>query len=357
MPTDEKAEGTAASASDPETAYMEGLNARLRGEAKDDDEAPPADEDKKDEPVEEAAEDDDADADAAEDESEDKEPEAAEEDADEDEDEVDKDALRKLQKEKRSFERVKTEVLALERDVKEREQRVGKAEAGWKAFLSEFDVRPVETLLESGRLDQAAIDYLARQLFLHTTDAKKDPRSKVEAERLQRERARDREARMANERVSRLEREREEERAAAQGERDLKNYVSNIDTSIETYRAKTPLLTKALAKDPAETKREVYAVAYELAQANNGQFVEPGKALLTWEKRERARLERLGFTAQAAAPPSGTQDKKAKSKTAAKSQGQGDTKKTDATADSDDEPVLEGEAYMAELRRRLKRSG
>lgn len=356
MPTEPKAEGTAAPAPDSETAYMDGLTARLRGEVKDDDaEATPPAKDAapaKDEPADDADEDDDAD------EKPDAEPEAEEEtgeaEDDEDDDQVNKDGLRRLQKEKRSFERVKTEVLALERTVKEREQRLDKAEAEVKSFFAAFNSRPVETMLERNMLDQESIDYLARQLFLHTTEAKKDPRSKHEAERLQRDREQRMEARRANERVEKLEREREAEKFAASEERKLNTYVSSIDASFETYKEKTPLLTKAMAKDPASTKREVLAVAYELGTANNGEFVEPGKVLLAWERQQRARLERLGLSAPATAP-SGNSDNKAKSKTAAKSQGQGAKKKEDEVVD--DDPVLEGEAYLAELAKRLKRSG
>lgn len=359
MPTEPKAEGTAAS-TDSETAYMDGLTARLRGEVIEDEaeEAPPAAKDKapKDEPADDA---DEPEGDDEADEKPDAEPDADEEaaedeDGDEDDDQVNKDGLRRLQKEKRSFEKVKTEVLALERTVKEREQQVEQAKAEIKAFLTAFNGRPVETMLERNMLDQESIDYLARQLFLHTTEAKKDPRSKHEAERLQRDREQRMEARRAHERVEKLERELEAKKFTEQEERKLNTYVSRLDTSFDTYKAKTPLLTKAMAKDPASTKRELYAVAYELATANDGQFAEPGKVLLAWEKQQRARLERLGLSAPAA-EPSGNTDNKAKSKTAAKSQGQGAKKKEDEVVD--DDPVLEGEAYHAELARRLKRSG
>lgn len=358
MPTEPKAEGTAAPAPDSETAYMDGLTARLRGEVSDDEvETPPA-KDKappKDEPDDDA---DEPEADDDADEKPDAEPEDGEEDkdedADDDDDQVNKDGLRRLQKEKRSFEKVKTEVLQLERTVKEREQQVEQARSEIKAFFTAFNARPVETMLERNMLDQESIDYLARQLFLHTTEAKKDPRSKHEAERLQRDREQRMEARRANERVEKLERELEAKKFTEQEERKLNTYVSSLDTSFETYKAKTPLLTKAMAKDPASTKRELYAVAYELATANNGQFAEPGKVLLAWEKQQRARLERLGLSAPAA-EPSGNSDNRAKSKTAAKSQGQSAKKKEDEVVD--DDPVLEGEAYLAELAKRLKRSG
>ncbi len=357
MPTETPAEGTAAPAPAPapddNTAYMAGLNARLRGEVTDETE-PPKDNDEK--PA--AKPGDDEDGAAADDEDK---PDKAAADEDEDDDQaedekVDKDALRKLSKERRTFNTFKTEVLALERSVKERAQALEAREQQVIDFASTVQVNPVGTFLSKGLLGQVEIDHWAKQFYLYSTDGQKDPRAKGEAERLQREHARDIENRRALERVDKLERERAQEKAQAENDKQLNSYVARIESSIAPLKAKTPLLAKAMETDPAVTKRELYAVAYELASANNGQYADPTKVVLTWEKQQRARLVRLGLSPPAAAPATSTSTNKAKSPTAAKNQGQGPTKK-DGAAEPEKDPDIAAsdEEFRAELARRLKR--
>jgi len=340
-----------------EATYLKGLDALLKGDSPEPEPEPEPEPaaDPNAEPAAAAVE-EPADAKGEED-AEDGEPgDEKDEDEDEGEPKVDKEALRKLQKEKRGIEQHKTEVLELERTVKEREVRVEKGERELKDFFGELNASPVETLLRHSLIPEADLQYWARQFHLLSPEALKDPRSKPEAERLRRERDRDQAARRNEAAVKKLERERDEDKVAQAEERQLNDYVTRLDASVSAYKAKTPLLVKAMAKDPAATKAELYTVAYELAKAGNGQFAEPGKVLLAWEKQQRARLERFGISLPVATAAPATQTNKAKSKTAAKSQGQ--SKKGGAAgAAAEDEAVLEGEAYLAELARRLKSSG
>lgn len=345
MATENPADSTPASdAASDEASYKAGLAALLSGDAPPTDEPPPADK-AEDAPVEEDA----AEEPEAEDEPEaDEDDDSDEESEDEDDPKVDKDALRKLQKEKRSFEAHKTKVLELERQVATREKQAETREREITDFIGRLRTDPFTTLIEAKLLSEEDISFAARQLYLMSPEAAKDPRSKAEAERLRRERERDMKAERAEREVERLRREREEERAQQAEERKLQDYTSRIDSTTQVFKAKTPLLTKALEKDATATKRELYQIAYELATANGGQLAEPGKVVLAWEKQQRERIARLGLEAPAAV------QSKAKTPTAAKSQGQPPKKKEPAP--EAEEPALSEEEYRAELRRRLKQS-
>lgn len=356
MATDTPADSGTAAPEEDHAAYLAGLNKLLSGEE-------PAEEKPKDEtlPAEDADKQADegeekADAEEAEEAEAAEEEETAEDDKDEEESEVDEEALRKLQKEKRSFERHKAEVLAHERQVKEREQRVTTTEREIAEFIQRLRVDPFTALVQAKILDEADISYAARQLFLMTPEALKDPRAKAEAEARRRERERDFAAMQANARVERLEREREQEKAKQAEERQLNDYVARIKATTTVFKAKTPLLEKAMTADSAATERELYQLAYELSQAQGGHFVEPGKVVLAWEKQQRERLARLGFAQEKATPAA---QSKAKTPTAAKQQGQSQKGKEGAPAaaePADPDIAKSDDEYMAELRRRLGKS-
>lgn len=346
MADEKPPEGTATPASDPaaeDAAYKEGLSKLLAGEATEDPpaaaEAPPK--------ADAEAEDDDQ----AEETPEAKDDEDAEDDVDDADPKVATEALRKLQKEKRTFEAHKSKVLELEQNVKERESKVARVEASWNAFGAELDRNPVETLLKHNMIPEADYKFWAQQFHLLSPEGLKDPRSRPEAERLRRERERERASDTALRRVEKLEQERAAEKAAAAQDREVQHYVTQLDASLPTYKAKTPLLAKAMEKDAAATKRELVSVAVELATANGDRLVAPGQVLLAWERQQRERMARLGLSVPepAAAVPS-----KAKTPTAAKSQGQ-PPKKKDAP-DAEEPAEVSDEEYRAELRRRLKQS-
>lgn len=360
MPTETPAaEGTPTSAAPPafdEKAFKAGLDARLRGEAPAD-EAPPADTDEQ--PAKEdaaaAAVDEDTPADDAPEDG-DGEGEGGEgEGGEDDDDPVDKEALRKLQKERRSFDKVKAETFALQRTVTQRAQVIERAEGELKQFVGELNTKPVQTLLKHGLIPDEDLAYWARQFHLLSPEGLKDPRSRPEAERLQRERERDRDAARSAARVAKLEEERAAEKAQLELDRNTNAYVARIEQSVPALKAKTPLLQKAMAADAGETKREIYSIAYELAQANGGQFVDPAKVLVAWEKRQSALLKRLGL---ATAPAPAAAPSKEKTPTAAKNQGQSQKKEGAPAAKEpakDPDIASSEEEFQAGLRARLAR--
>jgi hypothetical protein len=353
MPTEIPAEGTPTPAKGVEdaAAYHAGLNALLRGEVETPEDPPPGDPKKDGDPAPGAT---DEEPDAGDDDPE--EPDAPTEEegeGDEDEEPVDKDELRKRAKERRTFETYKAGVLEKERTVEAREQKVAKGEKELMSFFDELNSSGIEALLNHQLIPQDRMAAYSRQLFLLSPEGLKDPRSRPEAERLRAEMARDAQTRQANARVEKLEKEREAEKAQAQADREATNYVAQIDASLVPYKAKTPLLAKAMETDARETKRELLSIASELAAANGDRFVEPGKVLLAWEKRQRGLIARLGLSP--GEQPPATQNK-AKTKTAAKKQGQG---KNGTSAPAAEEPAEEkvpeagSPEYYAELRRRL----
>lgn len=105
-----------------------------------------------------------------------------------------------------------------------------------------------------------------------------------------------------------------------------------------------------MTNDAVETERELYAISLkETERANNGEFAKPEAVIAIWEKNERARLKRLGYSVT-------EPDTKNKEKTpnAAKKQGQSTANKTDSKAKEQAE--VSEEEYHAELRRRLNLS-
>lgn len=346
MADEKPPEGTPAPDAAPafdKAAYDAGLAALLKRDATE----PPAAEETPPKPEGEAKPEDKAE-DAAEDETdddvapEDKDPKVAEE------------SLRKLQKEKRTFEAYKATVLEKERAVVAREERVAGGERELVGFLKQLQVDPVGALVGNKLLTDDQLDYAARQLMLLSPSGLKDPRSRAEAERLRTEMKRDVEAREARAEIENIRKEREAEKAQAKADRELNTYVTQLDASLPTYKAKTPLLAKAMEKDASATKRELYSVATELATANGGRLVEPGKVLLAWEKQVREQLARLGFSLPEAAPAG---QSKAKTPTAAKKQGHEQNGKGAPPAQEqagDPEIAKSDDEYRAELRRRLK---
>jgi len=346
MTTDEKPEDTptAPSPADEQAAYEAGLRALLEGGGQEEateekpadaepeatDEAAPEDDEEEDDELEEG---DDAEGD------DEKAPKVAE------------GALRKLQKEKRTFERHKSAVLEHERTVNDREAKFAERTGQFDSFVSRLAVDPIETLIAHNYLNQADLDYFAKMAFLRSSDGLKDPRSKGEAERMRRERARDIENKRAMGEVEKIKAERAAEKTAQEEERTLNEYTSRIKATVSVFKAKTPLLTTSMANDPVATERELWQVAYELGKAS-GQFAEPGKVILAWERQERARLERRGY----AKPSMNAVQEQAKTKTAVKSQGQKAATKSATAAAEPAEEILEGDAYHAELRKRLKQS-
>lgn len=257
-------------------------------------------------------------------------------------------ALRKLQKDEASLQQFKTQVLAKEKAVGEREQRAATAERELGDFLTEIRRNPVETLLKSGLISEDEIGHWAKQFHFLSPEALKDPRSRAEAERLRRDRERERESKRVAAEVETMRRERDEERAKAQQEAATTAYVGKLGSVAQAYKAKHPVLAQALEKDPEGTDEELRAVAHRLSVAKQA-LEDPGLVVLAWVKQRKKLLAAHGLV-EAAAP---TTTNKAKSQTPAEQKGATDAaSKTAAAAPPSD--VDENKPGTPAYQRKLK---
>lgn len=258
-------------------------------------------------------------------------------------------ALRKLQKDEASLQQFKTQVLAKEKAVGEREQRATTAERELGDFLAEIRRNPVETLLKSGLISEEEVGYWAKQFTFLSPEALKDPRSRPEAERLRRERERERESKRVASEVEKMRRERDDERAKAEQDAVTTAYVGKLGAVAKAYKAKHPVLAQALEKDPDGTDEELRAVAHRLSVAKQA-LEDPGLVVLAWVKQRKKLLAAHGIV-EAAAPTTN----KAKSQKPAEQKGATDaaSKTAAAAPPTDDENKPGTPAYQRKLRAML----
>lgn len=271
----------------------------------------------------EATEDEDEDVEEADDEEEAVEDEDEGEAAEEDEEPKDAkgkytQALRKLQKKEEAFEKHRTSVLAKEREVGALEKKLATQRADLGRFIEAMKTDPVGVLEREGLLTEDDKQHWMRQFHYLSGEAGKDPRSRAEAERLRRDRERDQALKKQQEKIDSFEKEREAERAKVAQEAELKDYVSKLDGTVEQYKAKTPLLEKALAKNAQKTTRELRQIAHDLSVAQ-GAWAEPKAVVTEWVKRRKELLAELDVVE----PGATATPKKAKSKSAAEQKGPG----------------------------------
>lgn len=260
-------------------------------------------------------------------------------------------ALRTLQKEKESLQEFKTKVLADQKAVVAERERLKGELVEFRSFVQTFKRDPAGTLIRAGLMTDEDIGYMARQLYLMSPEAAKDPRSKQEAERLRREYDREQEHRKTAAEVEKLRQEREAERRQAQQDAEINAYVTKVNAAADSYKAKTPELEKALSKAPERTRRELLRVAHELSEAK-GELADPKLVVLAWTKQRKQLLAELADAGAAVAvePP-----KKDKSKKPAEQKGATDAQRKTETAPppADDEDKPGTPAYKRKLRAML----
>jgi hypothetical protein len=203
-------------------------------------------------------------------------------------------AFRQLQKRESEIQQLKSQVLQQQREIQTRESKLQQGERELGDFIKQLQLDPFNTLLKAGLLNEDDAEYASKQLYYNSKAAAADPKSKLEAERLRRERAMLMEAQQTRAEVERLKREREQERAEQQKQATLNNYVAKIDATVESYKSKTPLLAQALEKDAARTRRELFEIANELSAAKQ-EFADPGLVVLAWTKQRKALLAAHGL--------------------------------------------------------------
>lgn len=258
-------------------------------------------------------------------------------------------ALRKLQKEESRLQDLKNTVLQREREITQREQKAQKDEAEIAGFIKQLRVDPFQTLLRAGIITEDDAEYISKQLYYHSKTASADPKNKAEADRLRRDREYRLEAEENRQRIARLEKEREEERQQVAQKQNLDAYVGKIDAAVESQKSKHPLLAKALEKNTARTRAELFKIANDLSYAKQA-YADPGLVILAWVKERKAFLAELGVNEPQKTAPAPEQ---AKSKNAAEKRGTPDGKTASKTLGQYGTPEFDQAAYDAELKRRL----
>lgn len=256
-------------------------------------------------------------------------------------------ALRKLQKEESRLQDLKSTVLQKEREIVQREQQASKTEQELAAFIKQVRLDPFTTLLNAGILNQDDAEYISKQLYYNSKTAAADPKNKAEADRIRREREARLEAEQTRAEVAALKRERDEERAKAEQKQNLDVYVGKIDAAVESQKTKHPLLAKALEKNAARTRSELFKIANDLSYAKQA-YADPGLVILAWVKERKAFLAELGV-----AEPVKKQPEQDKSKKPDEKRGTPDGKPA-VNAQPGTPAAFDEAAYYRELNQRLR---
>lgn len=203
--------------------------------------------------------------------------------------------------------------------IAEWQPRVAKVKE-YEALLSRAERDPAGVVLEFAtkvaKLEGTAWQHVSKQMYLRSPAARENPASAAEAAAAQRELESTGALRQMQEQIAGLTRQLEERDRAEENVRAARGYLKR---AVAMADDETPLLRRMARKDPAGLKDELHQLAAKLAE-EAGRAVHPRKLIRSWEKRERARLERLGVkTKKAAATPDAEKTSKrgaAKPKTA-----------------------------------------
>lgn len=239
--------------------------------------------------------------------------EAAKADAEE-QPEEDPQALKGIEAIKRQHKREKEK---LDRDRREMELERDKIIEEWKPLIDEaqkfkqakarakYDPASV---LESVGLTPEDFEAAARQIYARSKAAAANPQTREAAERAMREReAADRLAGMERE-LEALRQEREHERRQQTQERQVQTFLSGVEKAVT---AETPLLRALLENDPQDAREQIAALAVEIIE-DTGEAPDAIDVVTEFEKRQRARLKKLGLdtaapqaTPKTKTPPAG----------------------------------------------------
>lgn len=345
---DEKApEGAAAS----EDAYQKELAAMVKGaadeaEPKPDDKEPKEPEKKEEtsEETDEADADDDPDSDGNDE-------EEGKEKPEKDEGKYSK-AFRKLQKEEAQLQAFKATVLEERKANEKLRAELTSQERELAAFVKAIQLDPFETLFQARLLTEEQAEYISKQLYYRSKAAQADPKNREIADRLRREEAIRIEAQETKNRLARFEQEREEERRQAEQKQQLEAYSQKFESTLTTYKTKTPLLAKALEKSPARTMQELYAIANDMSAAKKS-YADPIAVIFEWNKRRKELLADYGIgtsPSKPAAAPAASNKPNPPSAVEKKGPPNGKTDSSTATSATGD---LDEATYWRELKKML----
>jgi hypothetical protein len=290
------------------------------------------------------------------------EPEASEDDAEldaeaeiepdaEEDEEVDPETAKRFQPVQREEKRARAALAAERREFEEERQRWRDESKDRIAAVERF-----EKLKERARYDLAAVakelgiteeefEYHAERLYRLSPKGQKDPRNKQMTEQQMREReAADRIAKLEKQIQEREARE-AQEREVAEQKKAADQYLDEVQKQVgkivdpKTKKAvATPLVAKMLKADPEWGRDKLRRTAARMIK-ETGEVPKASAVVLELEKRERARLAKLGVDIPQAG---GTTDASAPSKKGAaktKQPGAGATVRPQPKTDGSERPA------------------
>ena len=161
---------------------------------------------------------------------------------------------------------------------------------------------PVGALLEAlgENLAPEQLDYVAQQFYRHAK-AGTNPEYKAAAERDRREREASHTAQTAAEQIADLKKQIADKDAAREAAEQVREYLGTVEVAVGE---ETPLLQKALRKNPKATREELRQVAHYLADQLQTDWPAPGEVTKAWEKWQRSQLaERFDLDVDALVRP------------------------------------------------------
>jgi hypothetical protein len=217
-------------------------------------------------------------------------------------------SLAAIAREKQRFEQqaaqARQQLQAKERELTEQRTKFDAELKTAQAFKARVSSDPVGAMLDAlGDVAPEQLDYIARQFysrFKAATDPKLGPEMKAQAERERATRAATSEVDKVRAELEQLKQERAAELKARQDEADLNEYVSKVEAAVGE---ETPLLGKAIKKNPRVTRSELAEVAKYIAK-QTGRVPEPSEVAKGWETVRRSELrERLDLDVDALLKP------------------------------------------------------
>jgi hypothetical protein len=196
----------------------------------------------------------------------------------------------------------------LDAQISDLEQSKAKHEASIKAvesFKSRITSDPVGAVLDvMGDATPEQLDYIARQFYARSKAASNpEMRAAAERERANRE-AQSRSSKVEEE-LAALKAEREQEKRQAAQEEFVREYLAEVEQAVGDD---TPLLSKAIKKNPKVIRAELRQVAEHIAK-RTGTTPSPSEVTKGWETVQRAQLEARGIDVEPLIKPAAPQQK------------------------------------------------
>ncbi len=149
---------------------------------------------------------------------------------------------------------------------------------------------PIPALRALGVTDEDLVS-IAQAAYAESPEGQKDPARKAQAQARLKEREREEKMSASEKRLADLEAKLESQKAEAASAAEAQRYITEINTAAAT---KYPLTAHMLKIDASETTDSLVAIYNRLGQAK-GKAPKAAEVVAEFDRRERARLTKLGI--------------------------------------------------------------